>query len=76
MLILKNGSPFNDLLSDPLAQAYRNNNMVIFEDLLKVGADIQKIYPDLKMTLGDIAKKRNDTEVVALIKKYGGRFTK
>jgi Ankyrin repeats (3 copies) len=76
LLILEKGSPVNDLLMEPLARAYLNQNLVIMEALMKAGADLQKIYVQEKnLTFGDIAKLKNDQEVLQLVKKYGGRFT-
>jgi len=77
LLILKKGSPVNDLLMEPLARAYLNRNLVILEALMKAGADLQKTYvQDKNLTFGDIVKKNKDDQVLQLVKKYGGRFTR
>ena len=76
LLIVKKGTPLNDLLMEPLARAYLNRNIVILEALMKAGADLQKIYvQDKNLTFGDIVKLNKDEEVLQLVKKYGGRFT-
>jgi hypothetical protein len=77
LLILDKGSPVNDLLMEPLARAYLNRNLVILEALMKAGADLQKTYvQDKNLTFGDIVKQNKDDQVLQLVKKYGGRFTR
>ena len=77
LLILKKGTPVNDLLMEPFARAYLNRNLDILEALMKAGADLQKTYQKEKgLTFGDIVKLNKDQQVLELVKKYGGRFTR